>query len=72
MVTPLAIDSMTIEEKLAAMEALWQDLSAHHGALPVYGWQERLLDEREQLIASGQATFMDWEQAKKDISRETS
>jgi len=50
MVTPLAIDKMTIEEKLQTMEVLWNDLCHHAEALPVHAWQKEILDERERLL----------------------
>jgi hypothetical protein len=71
MVTPLAIDQMTIEEKLQTMEALWTDLCQHGEVLPVHHWQKEILDERERLIEKGEAQFLDWEEAKKRITRET-
>jgi hypothetical protein len=69
MVTPLAIDKMTIEEKLQTMEALWNDLCQHEEASPVHDWQKEILDGRECLIQEGEATFVDWEEAKKSVSR---
>ena len=72
MATPFVIEKMTIEEKLQAMEALWEDLCRHERAIPVQQWQKRILDERERLVEEGKANFIDWEQAKKDIVRETS
>jgi putative addiction module component (TIGR02574 family) len=72
MATPLAIDKMTIEEKLQALEPLWDDLCQHEEAVPVQQWQKDILDRREQLIEEGKAHFIDWEQAQKDIARETS
>ena len=72
MATPLPIDKMTIEEKLQTMEALWDDLCQHEEALPVHDWQKEILDERERLIEAGEAHFVDWEEAKKRIARETS
>ena len=72
MVTPLAIDKMTIEEKLQTMEALWNDLCQHEEALPVHDWQKEILDERERLIEEGEAHFVDWEEAKKRIAKEIS
>jgi Putative addiction module component len=65
MVTPLAIDQMTIEEKLQTMEALWTDLCQHEEALPVHDWQKEILDERESRIEKGESTLVDWEEAKK-------
>lgn len=71
MVTPLAIDQMTIEEKLQTMEALWDDLCQREEAVPVHAWQEEILDEREHLIQKGDAQFLDWEESKKRIAMET-
>ena len=70
MATPLAIDEMTIEEKLRAMEALWDDLCQHEAALPVHQWQKEILDERERLVERGEAQFSDWEEAKKRITEQ--
>ena len=72
MASTFAIDSMTLEEKLQAMEALWEDLSRHEEAITVHDWQKQILDDRERLVEEGKAQFLDWEQAKKEISRETS
>ena len=72
MVTPLALDKMTIEEKLQTMEALWDDLCQHEEALPVHDWQKEILDERERMIERGDSKFSNWEEAKKRITRETS
>ncbi len=72
MSTILTIEEMTIEEKLRAMEALWDDLCQHETALPVLQWQKEILDEREQLIERGEAQFSDWEEAKKRITEHTS
>jgi hypothetical protein len=72
MATPLAIDQMTIEEKLQTMEALWEDLCQQEEAVPVYDWQKEILDERERLIEKGDPQFLDWEESKKRIAKETS
>ena len=72
MATLIAIDQMTIQEKLQTMEALWNDLCRHEEAVPVQEWQKDILDEREKSIETGQARFIGWEEAKKRITRETS
>jgi len=71
MVTRLALDLMTIGEKLQTMEALWDDLCQHEEALPVHDWQKEILDGRDRLIEKGEAEFVDWEEAKQRITRET-
>jgi len=66
MSTTLDLDHMTTEEKLAAMEELWADLS-QRDAVPVPQWHKDILDERQRLIDEGKAEFIDWETAKKQI-----
>lgn len=63
----LPLHEMTLEEKLQAMEALWDDLSRSPDTLESPAWHEDVLRERQQLIDSGEASFMDWEQAKAHI-----
>jgi hypothetical protein len=68
----LQLAEMTLEEKLRAMEALWDDLCRREEAMPVPQWHKDLLDERERLVEQGKARFIDWETAKKRISERTS
>jgi putative addiction module component len=60
----LPLHEMTLEEKLQAMEALWDDLSRSPETLESPSWHEDVLRERQQRTDSGEASFMDWEQAK--------
>ena len=71
MSTDLQIDQMTLEEKLRAMEALWEAL-CRHSAVPVEQWHKDILDDRERLIEEGKAEFIDWETAKKRITERIS
>ena len=52
------------------METLWEDIAKSEDDLAMPQWQKDLLDERERLIASGEAKSIDWEEAKKQISEE--
>lgn len=54
------------------MEVLWEDLSSHADLLESPEWHRNVLEEREQRIASGDARFCDWEQAKADIRKQVS
>ncbi len=67
-----AIDQMTLEEKLLAMEALWDDLCRREASLPMLQWHKDLLDERERLVRDGKARFTDWETAKRRIAGQAS
>ncbi len=68
----LPLDRMTVEEKLRAMEMLWDDLCRNEHQIPVADWQKELLDERQRQIGAGEAKFSDWESAKKRIRDRTS
>ncbi len=63
----LAIDRMTLAEKLAAMEALWDNLCRNETQVPVPEWHKQVLDERQRQIETGEAKFVDWDIAKARI-----
>jgi Putative addiction module component len=68
----LPFDRMTTEEKLKAVETLWDDLCRNEKEIPVADWQKQLLEERDRQIAAGEAKFSDWDSAKRRISDRTS
>ncbi len=63
----LNIEKMSIKDKLKAIPLLWDDIC--HTKTPVDSpqWHADLLQEREQDIKNGKDSFVDWNQAKKDI-----
>jgi hypothetical protein len=65
------IRRMPLHEKLLVMEAIWDDISREETTLEVPQWHKELLDERERLVENGQAQFIDWEEAKKQIKEAT-
>jgi hypothetical protein len=70
--TTLALNEMTLREKLAAMEALWEDLSRTPGAVESPAWHKDVLEHRQQRVAEGQARYTDWATAKANIRRQVS
>lgn len=63
----LHLDEMTLAEKLAAMELLWEDLARTPKAIESPEWHKRILEDRRQRLAAGGAQFIDWENAKAEI-----
>ena len=55
----LPLHEMTIQEKLAAMEALWEDLSRTPEAIESPEWHKEILDDRRQRVADGTTQFED-------------
>ena len=51
----LPLDKMTPEERLRAMEALWDDHCRPEETVPVPQWRKDLLDECEPLVELGKA-----------------
>jgi hypothetical protein len=68
----LPLKDMTLQEKLAAMELLWEDLARSPESVESPDWHKDILDERHKRAAEGKANFVDWETAKKDIRNKIS
>ncbi|MCP4108020.1 MAG: addiction module protein [Desulfobacteraceae bacterium] len=63
----LNFKEMTTEEKLKAMEMLWDDICRNVPDLSPPAWHENILKEREKKLKEGRDNFIDWDYAKKDI-----
>ena len=61
------LEEMTTEDKLKAMENLWDDICRNLPDFLSPAWHENILKEREQKLREGKDKFVDWDQAKKDI-----
>jgi hypothetical protein len=67
----LPLNEMTLQEKLAAMEALWENLSRSPEAIESPEWHKVIVDERRRRVADGTVRFVDWESAKAKIGEKT-
>jgi hypothetical protein len=63
----LPLDEMSIEEKLLLMENIWKDLKKSEQDFPSPEWHEEELNQCEKSITEGESTFINWEEAKKNI-----
>lgn len=63
----LPLDTMSVAEKLEAMEAIWASLCSNPSDLSSPEWHEKILSERRQRLATGQATVSDWSEAKQRL-----
>ncbi len=70
--TTLALNEMSLRDKLAAMEALWEDLSRTPSAIESPAWHKEVLEQRQTRVAEGKAGYTAWETAKADIRRQVS
>ncbi len=65
------IHQLPFREKLRVMEAMWDDISREEQHLEVPDWHKEVLDERERLLAEGEAQFLDWEETRRRIDEAT-
>jgi len=65
-------EQMNVSEKLRIMELLWDDLCRTESDIPSPQWHENVLIERENMVRDGSDEFIDWDQAKKEMSMKIS
>lgn len=64
----LAVENMTIEEKIQTMETIWDDLCHKVNSVSSPSWHANVLNDRENEVAHGEDAFTDWDSAKKSIA----
>ena len=67
MSSDVPLESMSVAEKLALMERLWEDLSRRPEDVPSPKWHGDVLAERIAAVRDGRATFADWDEAKRRL-----
>ncbi|MEX2213298.1 MAG: addiction module protein [Phycisphaeraceae bacterium] len=72
MSNPVSIEGLTVAQKLHLMEAIWDDLCRSADDLSSPDWHAKVLAQRQARIDSKEATFSDWDEAKKRIRDATS
>ncbi len=61
------IKTLSPTEAVMAMEALWERLVDAENEPESPDWHREELERRDQLVQSGEAQFVPWEEAKKRI-----
>lgn len=59
---------MTLRDKLAAIESLWDNLAHTTEVVKSPTWHKDILNERRQRLAEGRSQFINWETAKLILS----
>jgi putative addiction module component (TIGR02574 family) len=65
----IPLNKMTINEKLRAIEEIWEDLLRDSENVPSPAWHADVLSAREQRIRDGKSHFSDWNEAKSRIRK---
>ena len=63
----LDISSMTLNEKIKAMELLWDDICRNVSSIESPPWHKTILEKREKVVLEGKGNFRDWSERKKAI-----
>jgi hypothetical protein len=71
MTMTLHLDTMTIADKLQAMEVIWVDLVRSAKQVPSPAWHSDVLRARELRIQEGKSHYTDWADAKRRIREQT-
>jgi hypothetical protein len=63
----LPIEKMSWDEKLRAMEELWEALSREEARFPSPAWHEGALKDTRARYEAGEEKSVDWAVAKRDL-----
>lgn len=69
MIVTLPLKKMSIQDKISAMEHLWDDLCRNAGEITSPEWHKNVLDARERSLKARTDSFSDWEDAKRKIRK---
>ena len=67
MANTIPLEKMSVEEKLQAMESLWDDLCSKAAGVTSPAWHENVLAERDAAQKRGDDEFEDWDAANRHI-----
>ena len=65
----IEIKHLSREEKLMAIEAIWEDLLNEEEQVESPDWHQKALQKTEQRFSSGQERIVDWSDAKKELRK---
>jgi len=63
----IPLDKMSVEEKLRAIECLWEDLVRTPSAVPSPAWHRDVLEARAKRLQEGQEKSIPWEEARERL-----
>jgi putative addiction module component (TIGR02574 family) len=64
------LNDLSIPEKIQLMEVLWNDLISSSG-YELSEWHTEELRRRQNAVAEDKESYLDWNEAKKNIRKET-
>ena len=65
----IPLNKMSTQDKIEAMESIWEDLCKNADSLSSPDWHKKILQNREVSLKEGNDEFVDWQDAKEDIRK---
>lgn len=69
MMTEIALDSLSVAEKVQLLERVWESLCSKPAEFESPAWHGDLLAERQRRLEANQATVSSWSDAKARLLR---
>jgi len=63
----IPLETMSVEEKILAIELIWDNLSSQANNITTPEWHKNILDEREKMLQQGIEQPVNWETAKREL-----
>lgn len=63
----IAIETLSVQDKIELMDRLWESLSKSPNEIPSPAWHAAVLAARKAKLESGESKPIPWEEAKRDI-----
>ncbi len=63
----LPLETMTVGEKLYALESIWASLCQTPTEIGIPEWHAEILDERSEKLTAGTSIVTPWEEAKQRL-----
>ena len=63
----LPLGQMSVDEKLRALERIWEDLCRDEMTVPSPSWHRDVLEARAARVRAGTEEVLEWEEAKRRI-----
>lgn len=67
----IQLEKMTVVEKLAAIETIWQNLTRSDEEIPSPAWHKDVLGARQSRVGEGVSGFSEWSDTKARIRSES-
>jgi len=64
----IPLESMTVPEKLMAIETIWDSICKSPNDVPVPDWHKQELENRIKRLESGESQLLDWEDVKNRLN----